>query len=57
MTYNANKFQSLPKELKERLIDYLIEGNSIEELAEQLLEALPQSEIDEMIKEVKEQDQ
>lgn len=52
----ANKFMSVySKEERQMMIDFLTEGNTIEELAEQLLNELPDSELDDIAREIKEQ--
>lgn len=45
------KFTDLDANTRNRLIEFLAEGNTIEELAEQLLETMSEKEIEELVKE------
>lgn len=42
----------MPEDQKRRLIAYLVEGNTLEDLAEMYLDKLPRFDLDELIKEV-----
>lgn len=46
----------MPEDQKRRLIAYLVEGNTLEDLAEMYLDKLPRFELDELIKDVEAED-
>ena len=46
----------MSEDQKRRLIAYLVEGNTLEDLAEMYLDKLPRFDLDELIKEVYDHD-